>query len=153
MTTVAVAMGSNLGDRRAHLLFARERLRRLLADARFSSIVETVPEGVPEPQPLFLNAAAVGASDLTASDVLAELQSIERASGRARPSRLAPRTLDLDLILFGDRVIDDADLKVPHPRFRQRRFVLQPLAEIAPTLQDPVTNRTVLELLEQLTGA
>jgi 2-amino-4-hydroxy-6-hydroxymethyldihydropteridine diphosphokinase len=113
-------------------------------------VIETVPEGVPGNQTLFLNAAAVGQSQMAAREVLAGLQSIERAAGRVRSFVGAPRTLDLDLILFGGDIIDLLDLKVPHPRFRQRRFVLQPLAEIAPELRDPVTNRTILELLGSL---
>jgi 2-amino-4-hydroxy-6-hydroxymethyldihydropteridine diphosphokinase len=148
--TIAVALGSNLGDRHAHLAYARDRLSGLLVAPRFSKVIETIPEGMPGLQPLFLNAAAVGGSDLEPLDLLTALHAIEDAAGRSRPSVLAARTLDLDLILFGDEVINGPALMVPHPRFRLRRFVLEPLAEIAPRLRDPVTNKTVAELLEAL---
>ena len=105
---------------------------------------------VPGPQPLFLNAAAVGHTSMRARDVLDALLAIERERGRERPQANAPRTLDLDLILFGDLVLSEADLIVPHPRFRERRFVLEPLTEIAPGLVDPVTRKTVIQLLIDL---
>jgi 2-amino-4-hydroxy-6-hydroxymethyldihydropteridine diphosphokinase len=151
---VAVGLGSNLGDRRAHLEFACQRLATLLERLRVSPILETEPLGVPGPQPRYLNQAAVGETDRSARDVFDALLEIELQRGRERPVPLAPRTLDLDLILFGDMRIDDRgrpgspDLVVPHPRFRERLFVLEPLAAIAPTLVDPVSRATVEELLK-----
>jgi 2-amino-4-hydroxy-6-hydroxymethyldihydropteridine diphosphokinase len=145
--TAAVAIGSNLGDRAGHLDFARARLQILLSDCRFSSVHETEPIGVLERQPLFLNAAAVGGTHLTPRELLAALLAIELARGRARPHVNAPRTLDLDLVLHGDAIINLPDLIVPHPRFRGRLFVLQPLAEIAPEMVDPMTKKNVGELL------
>jgi len=144
---VAIALGSNLGDRRAHLDFAVAKLRALLRRVAVSRYHDTVPAGVTGPQPLYLNAAATGETTLAARDLLAALLAIENARGRERPFPNAPRTLDLDLILYGGSVIDQPGLVVPHPRFRERRFVLEPLAEIAPEMIDPATGRTIAELL------
>ena len=139
-----------MGDRQAHLHFAISRLRYLLDDIQISPVIETDPVGVAADQPRFLNAAVVGRTTLGAPELLAALQTIERDAGRERPFPGAARTLDLDLILFGDCVIDRPDLHVPHPRFRERRFVLEPISEIAPGLKDPVTGLTVGELLRRL---
>jgi len=146
----AVALGSNLGNREAHLEFAFSRLRPLLSNLRISSVRETAPVGVSVEQPWFLNAAAVGDTDLSERQLLNALLAIERQRGRERPYTGAARTLDLDLILFGGVVSDEPGLILPHPRFRERRFVLEPLAEIAPGLRDPVTGQTVEELFTRL---
>lgn len=146
---VAVALGSNLGDRRAHLDHACARLAAFLGGFRRSSYVDTAPVGV-GPQPRFLNAAAVGTTALAPRALLEALLAVERERGRERPAPGAARTLDLDLVLFGDRVLDESGLTVPHPRFRERRFVLEPLAEIAPDLVDPVTGKTVGEIFRAL---
>jgi 2-amino-4-hydroxy-6-hydroxymethyldihydropteridine diphosphokinase len=150
--TAAIALGSNLGDRRAHLDFAISKLGRLLADLKASRYYETDPFGVSVAQPRFLNAAAVGDAAITPRALLDALLAIEQARDRQRPHVNAPRTLDLDLVLFGDAVIDEPGLVVPHPRFRERRFVLEPLVEIAPGLRDPVTSLTVAELLQRRGG-
>jgi 2-amino-4-hydroxy-6-hydroxymethyldihydropteridine diphosphokinase len=144
---VAVSLGSNLGDRRANLDVAIDGLRALLENVTVSHYYQTTPVGVSGPQPLYLNAAVVGDTVLSPGDLLRALLTIEESAGRERPYRYAPRTLDLDLVLFGDRIVDEPDLIVPHPRFRERRFVLEPLAEIAPDLRDPVSGKTVSELL------
>jgi 2-amino-4-hydroxy-6-hydroxymethyldihydropteridine diphosphokinase len=146
---VAIALGSNLGNRRAHLDFAVSKLRSLLRNLSVSRYHDTVPLGVTGPQPLYLNAAAVGETTLSARELLEALLAIERERGRERPRANAPRTLDLDLILFGDAVIDEPGLTVPHPRFRERQFVLEPLAEVAPSAMDPVTGQTVAELVRR----
>jgi 2-amino-4-hydroxy-6-hydroxymethyldihydropteridine diphosphokinase len=151
--TAAVALGSNLGDRRAHLDNAVARLRPLLQDLRISRYYETVPVGVAEPQPLFLNAAAVGQTSASARELFAALSAIETELQRQRPYPNAPRTIDLDLVLFGNQVIEEPDLSVPHPRFRERPFVLEPIAEIAPEMRDPVSGKTVAELLAALKGS
>ena len=147
MPVVAIALGSNLGDRRAHLEWAAEQLTSVLIDPRVSSLIETDPVDVPEPQPPYLNGVVVGETHQSARAILAWLLALEQRQGRRRPSFRAPRTLDLDLILFGDEIIDEPDLVVPHARFREREFVLGPLAEIAPEMVDPKTGKTVGELL------
>ena len=147
---VAVALGSNLGDRRGHLEWAFGQLQEYLSDFRASSIIETDPVDVPGPQPPYLNAVAIGRTDLEPEALLDLLLSIERERGRERLSFRAPRTLDLDLILYGDRVVHASGMDVPHPRFRERRFVLEPLAEIAPEMRDPETGQTVSALFERL---
>jgi 2-amino-4-hydroxy-6-hydroxymethyldihydropteridine diphosphokinase len=150
MPRVAIALGSNLGDRRAHLEWAVDELSRLMTNLRVSAIRETEPEDVPTPQPPYLNAVVVGETAVPAPDLLRILLDLERRQGRERMSVRAPRTLDLDLVLYGDAVIDAPGLTVPHPRFRQREFVLEPLAELAPAWIDPVTGRTMSELLDDL---
>lgn len=150
LVIAAIGLGSNLGDRAAHLEYAIARLRNLLGNLRVSHFLETIPVGAPGPQPLFLNAAAVGQAAMPARDVLDTLLAIEKERGRERAYPNAPRSLDLDLLLFGDATIDEPGLIVPHPRFRERRFVLEPLAEIAPDMTDPVTGQTVSELLRTL---
>jgi 2-amino-4-hydroxy-6-hydroxymethyldihydropteridine diphosphokinase len=143
---VVVALGSNLGDREAHLAFAVARLSQVLSNLRPSSWHDTAPVGVSGDQPRYLNGVVVGDTTLGARRLLQELLAIESAAGRTRPSPLAPRTLDLDLILFGRERIDEEGLVVPHPRFRERLFVLEPLAEVAPGLVDPVTGETISAL-------
>ena len=149
LVPVAVALGSNLGDRGGMLDRAADGLGVFLRDLRLSAYHDTEPVGV-GPQPRFLNAVAVGLTDLGPRAVLERLLSIEAAHGRTRPAAGAPRTLDLDLILYGDAVIDEPGLAVPHPRFRERRFVLAPLAEVAPAWRDPVSGLTVGESLGRL---
>lgn len=146
---VAIALGSNIGDRARHLEEAIARLGASLSGLRASSFHETEPVGVGA-QPPYMNAAAVGRTPLTARALLTELLAIERELGRERPYWGAPRTIDLDLLLYGDAVIDEPGLVVPHPRLRERRFVLAPLAEIAREWIDPVTGRTVGALLDAL---
>jgi 2-amino-4-hydroxy-6-hydroxymethyldihydropteridine diphosphokinase len=148
---VAIAIGSNLGDRRAAIAFAADRLGALIHPVTLSDSIETEPAGTGlEGQPLYLNAVAVGETALGARELLDALLTIERDYGRERPYPGAPRTLDLDLILLGDSREDSPGLHVPHPRFRERFFVLGPLAEIAPEMVDPVTGLRVWELLRNL---
>jgi 2-amino-4-hydroxy-6-hydroxymethyldihydropteridine diphosphokinase len=141
-----VSLGSNVGDREAHLLFAVAELRRDLADVRVSSFHDTAPVDVDGPQPRYLNAAVVGRTSLTARALLDRLLALERSRGRERPSPRAPRTLDLDLILYGDAVINEPGLIVPHPEFHRRAFVLDPLVEIAGQMFDPRSGLTVEQL-------
>ena len=143
---VAVALGSNLGDRAAHLSWATAQLAHLLDGLVVSPFEETAPLDVPDLQPDYLNAVAVGRSRLGAAALLDALLALERERGRMRPGLRAARTLDLDLVLYGSAVIDDVRLTVPHPRFRERPFVLGPLATLAPRWRDPVTGRTLAAL-------
>ena len=147
---VAIALGSNLGDRVAHLTFAIGRLRAFVSGLRVSSFIDTAPVDVPDDQPRYLNAVVVGETALTPEELLSRLLAIERERGRERPSLRAARTLDLDLILYGDQISRVDTLEIPHPRFRDRAFVVQPLAEIAPDMVDPVTGLTIRELAARI---
>ena len=122
----------------------------MLDELAVSSLHDTAPVGVPLPQPNYLNAAATGLTRLAPRALLARLLEIERMLGRARPHVNAPRTIDLDLILYGNVRLDEPALTIPHPRFRDRAFVLAPLAEIAPGMVDPETGLTVEALLRRL---
>ena len=149
-TRVAIALGTNLGDRQRNLEEAVAALRGLLDDLAVSSFHDTAPVGVPLPHPNYLNAAVTGLTWLTPRTLLARLHDIERGLGRVRPHANAPRTIDLDLILHGDARIDEPSLTVPHPRFRDRAFVLAPLAEIAPAMVDPESGLSIGELFRRL---
>jgi len=127
-----VALGANLGDARASVLAAVDALGKLPGTRllRASSLYRTAPLQASGPD--FINAVVALQTTLSAPELLIQLQQLEHAQGRQRPYVNAPRTLDLDIVLFGDAVIDSPDLQVPHPRMLQRAFVLVPLAEIAP---------------------
>lgn len=150
MKTVYIALGSNLGDRVANLLLARERIAsphvRL---TRASSVYETAPREVTD-QPWFLNQVVAAETTLFPRQLLARLLQIEQEMGRQRTVSKGPRVIDLDILLFGDAVIHTAGLEVPHPRIAERRFVLEPLAELAPALRPPRSNHTVREMLAKV---
>jgi len=152
MAQAYIGIGSNLGDRQAHLDQARQALTQLPQSrlAAFSKAYETEPVGGPDGQNKFLNAAALVETHLRPRHLMNELLKIEQAAGRQRGEPNAPRTLDLDLLLYNDRVIDEGGLTVPHPRMAQRRFVLEPLAEIAPLAMHPIHRRTIAALLEDV---
>jgi 2-amino-4-hydroxy-6-hydroxymethyldihydropteridine diphosphokinase len=146
---VAIALGSNLGDREANLAFGLSALPGFITNLQQSSWHDTAPVGVSPDQPRYLNGVVIGETALTARELIERLLAIEREAGRTRPSVMAPRTLDLDLILFGDVRIEEPALVVPHPRFRERLFVLEPLAEVAPGWIDPETGKTISALLAE----
>jgi len=153
LTHVAyVGVGSNLGDRGAAVrgaLAALERTPGIRLEAA-SRTIETTPVGGPPGQDDYLNAAVRLRVSLTPNELLDVLQDIERRFGRQRIDRWGPRTLDLDLLLYDDAVIETGRLTLPHPRMHERRFVLEPLCEIAPQVVHPVLGLTARELLEGL---
>jgi 2-amino-4-hydroxy-6-hydroxymethyldihydropteridine diphosphokinase len=142
---VYLSLGSNLGDRHANLQAAVERLQ----PRRASPVYETSPVDYPE-QPFFLNQVVEAETDLTPLQYLSRTQEIERDLGRVRNIPRGPRTIDIDILLFDTRLIQTARLEVPHPRLQERRFVLVPLADLAPDLRHPVTRLTVKEMLNAL---
>lgn len=146
LVRVAVALGSNLGDRTGHLQWAVAELSRVIDGARVSAPEVTAPFDVPDSQPDYVNAVLVGRTRLSARALLDTLLALEQLRGRTRPAFRAARTLDLDLILYGDDVIDEPGLSVPHPRFRERPFVLSPLATMVPRWRDPVTGHSMAVL-------
>ncbi len=151
--TAAIALGSNLGDRRENIELAIERIGELEGTSFVarSSLHETRPVGI-EDQPDFLNACCVVSTSLSPRALLGALQEIERGLGRDRSheQRWGPRMIDLDLLLVDDLVIDEPALTIPHPRMHERAFVLEPLAEIAGELVHPVLSATIRALRERL---
>jgi 2-amino-4-hydroxy-6-hydroxymethyldihydropteridine diphosphokinase len=143
--TTYLSLGSNLGDREGNLRAAIDRLK----PRRVSPIYETEPVDHTA-QPFFLNLVVEAETSLMPMQLLAHTQRIERELGRRRTIPKGPRTIDIDILFFGDRVIRAGRLEVPHPRLHERRFVLQPLADLAPDLRHPVTHRTVREMLAGL---
>jgi 2-amino-4-hydroxy-6-hydroxymethyldihydropteridine diphosphokinase len=144
-----VGMGSNLGDRAGNLLLGvRGMMSASLRVLRLSSVYETEPVGVSDAQPAYLNAVAeLGPPLPRPEELLARLLKIEYALGRRRAHANAARTLDLDLLLYGDATLTTPLLTLPHPRMRQRRFVLEPLCELAPDTRHPVLKKTCAQLL------
>ncbi len=144
--TIYLALGSNLGDRRGNLTTALQQLRNVMEITAVSSIYETEPVGYTD-QPLFLNMVCAGKTGLSAQELLKKAKEIEIAIGRQPSFRNGPRPIDIDIIFFDDLHIVQDDLTVPHQRLAERAFVLAPLAEIAPEMTDPVSGKTVQELL------
>ncbi len=148
---VFLSLGSNLGDRERNLRKAFARLGEFLENPRFSGIFQSAPLYLTD-QPPFLNAAAEGVCGLDPLELLRRIHEVEKARGRdrRREIRMGPRPLDIDILLFGSLVMDDAALTIPHPRLHERAFALIPLLELAPELRDPRTGRLFRESLEAL---
>ena len=141
-----IGLGSNLGDRIRNLEGALQRFGSIGVLKAVSSTYETKPWGVDEYQPRYLNQVAVVQTTLDPLEIVTELLAIEYAMGRVREEKNASRTLDLDLLLHGQTVLEASGVTVPHPRMHERAFVLIPLAEIAPELLHPVLKRTIKDL-------
>jgi 2-amino-4-hydroxy-6-hydroxymethyldihydropteridine diphosphokinase len=152
MKVIYLSLGSNLGDRERHL---REAIALLGAEGvrvlRVSSLYETEPMEVRD-QPWFLNLVVEAETDLLPKLLLARIRKIELGLGRRRGRPKGPRTIDIDILLYGESVIETTELRVPHPRLTERKFVLEPLAELAPELRHPVNRRSMRELLAATTG-
>ena len=150
MKTVYIGLGSNLGDRAEHLSQARTLLEASdVALARASSIYETEPRDVPN-QPWFLNQVIEVQTTLFPRQLLARTQKIEREMGRQRTVDKGPRVIDIDILLYGESTVRTEALEIPHPRMGDRRFVLEPLAELAPEHRHPVTRKTIREMLTRV---
>jgi 2-amino-4-hydroxy-6-hydroxymethyldihydropteridine diphosphokinase len=149
---VYLGLGSNIGDREAALETALEQLNapdlRLL---RKSSLYETEPIGFAD-QGWFLNMVAEFETDLFPKQLLQRMQKVERNMGRVRAIRNGPRKIDIDILLYGKAVVKTEELEIPHPRYRDRRFTLAPLAELSPALRDPMTGQTMAQMLAALSG-
>ncbi|MBP5856459.1 2-amino-4-hydroxy-6-hydroxymethyldihydropteridine diphosphokinase [Marivibrio halodurans] len=151
MGEVLIALGANLGDRRAHLARAVEALRADMALDALSRLYETAPMYVAD-QPAFLNMAVRGRTALAPRALLDRLKEIEDALGRETTYRNGPRAIDLDILYHGDRIVSDDRLTVPHPRIAERAFVLVPLMDIAPDWIDPARGESVRAMHDAVPG-
>ena len=151
-TEIYLGLGSNLGDRMGNLTSAVWRLSRKMIIKKLSSIYDTQPVGYRE-QPLFLNAVISALTKLDPTELLSFVKMIENDLGRKPSFPNAPRPIDIDILFYGDRIIQTAELIIPHPRIEERAFVLVPLAEIAPELVHPVTHKKVEDLLVDIEDA
>jgi len=150
LTTAYLGLGSNLGDREANLRKALEHLEAAGVEiVHRSHIYETEPQEVFD-QPWFLNLVVEVATHFSAVELLARVQAIEGELGRKRAVPKGPRVIDIDILFYGDSILDTAELQIPHLRLAERRFVLEPLSELAPMLRHPVTGRSVAEMLSAI---
>jgi 2-amino-4-hydroxy-6-hydroxymethyldihydropteridine diphosphokinase len=144
-----LGLGSNVGDPLRRIESALSELpEKGVSVVRASRLYRTEPVGGP-PQDWYANAVAEVGFEGEPEELLRVCQFIESLHGRKREGKNAPRTLDLDILLFGDRILDSSDLTIPHPRFRERRFVLVPMVEVAPDFEDPISGLTMRELLSR----
>lgn len=148
---VYIGVGSNLGDRESHIAFAAERVGLLLEEFESSKLYETLPR-YNEDQPRFINCAFTGLCDMDPEQLLEKVLDIERERGRDRSGAgwMGPRPLDIDILLFGDRIIDSEILSIPHPRITERKFVLVPLLDLDPLLREPGSGRLYIDILGQV---
>jgi len=148
-----IGIGSNVGDRQRNCSEAVKRLKEIhgCRFVRCSRWYLTSPVGV-ENQDWFVNGVALLDAEISARDLLTGLLSIEAAMGRVRAEKWGPRVIDLDLLLYGPDILDETDLKIPHPYMHLRRFVLAPLAEVAPDIVHPVLGKTASRMLQELRG-
>jgi len=146
---VYLSLGSNVGDRQAQLQDARARLATVGRVVAESSLYETEPVELTQ-QPWFLNCALALETSKTPQQLMAAILRVEEEMGRRRMQKKGPRSIDIDILLFGDTIINSPELTIPHPAMQQRRFVLEPLAEIAPEVLDPVLKKTIRELRDEL---
>ncbi len=149
MKKAFIEIGSNLGDRMQYCKNAVDEIGSFAKIIKASSIYETEPVGK-ENQPEFINCVAEIETELSPQDLLKQLNLVELKLGRVRDEKWGPRTIDLDIILYDDQVINDNNLVIPHPRAHLRRFVLEPLSEIAPQFVHPQFNVSVLDLLNEI---
>jgi 2-amino-4-hydroxy-6-hydroxymethyldihydropteridine diphosphokinase len=149
MLATYLSLGSNLGDRAANLSAAIARLRGLGTVCAVSSIYETEPVEVAE-QPQFFNCVIALETAEPPQTLLSGILAIERAMGRERKQDKGPRLIDIDIVLFGDSILDSSELTLPHPAMHRRRFVLEPLSEIAPRVRHPRLQKTILQLRDEL---
>ncbi len=146
---VYISLGSNVGDRSANLRGTTERLGEVGLVKAKSGFYETEPVELRD-QPWFLNSVVALVTNLTPVELLKKVLAIEHEMGRIRTRDKGPRSIDIDILLFGDQLIEERGLKIPHPAMHQRRFVLEPLAEIAPEVVHPQLRKTARELLAAL---
>lgn len=144
-----LSLGSNLGDRAGNLRAAIEKLSGFGEVVAVSSFYETEPVELTN-QPWFVNCAVALETEQVPEAFLGELLALEQSMGRRRTQKKGPRTIDIDILLFGDAIIETAGLSIPHPAMHQRRFVLVPMAEIAPEQRHPILKRSMRELLDAL---
>lgn len=146
---VYLSLGSNIGDRKSNLETAISRIAEFAKVTRQSSIYESEPVDYKE-QPDFLNTILSIKTSLSPAELIVKLQEIEHLMGRKKDIPKGPRNIDIDIIFYNNEIIEEKNLKIPHPRFSRRNFVLTPMAEIDPTYTDPLSHKTIEELKETL---
>lgn len=149
MTEVYLALGANVGDREANLKQAIKLLKKHLENVQTAPFYNTKAVGYTD-QPDFLNTAISGQTEFEPLALLKFVKDIEQEVGRTETFRWGPREIDIDIIFYGDQILETKDFTIPHPRFRERAFVLRPLADLNPDLHDPGSGKTVAQLLDQL---